>query len=91
MLSSAGQIHKLSKTNRLEILDTAISLRHIWELLQDQQSASGDDQLVRAFRLEHRRAEDVIPLLRDLLKLQPPAGELARWQQWDGTPIWSCR
>jgi type II secretory pathway component GspD/PulD (secretin) len=75
MLSSAGQIHKLSKTNRLEILDTAISLRHIWELLQDEQSATGDDQLVRAFRLEHRRAEDVIPLLRDLLKLQPPAGE----------------
>lgn len=75
MLSSAGQIHKLSKTNRLEILDTAISLRHIWELLQDEQSASGDDQLVRAFRLEHRRAEDVIPLLRDLLKLQAPAGE----------------
>ena len=75
MLSSAGQIHKLSKTNRLEILDTAVSLRHIWELLQDEQSDSGDDQLVRAFRLEHRRAEDVIPLLRELLKLQPPAGE----------------
>jgi type II secretory pathway component GspD/PulD (secretin) len=75
MLSSAGQIHKLSKTNRLEILDTAVSLRHIWELLKDEQSDSGDDQLVRAFRLEHRRAEDVIHILRDLLKLQPPAGE----------------
>ena len=75
MLSSAGQIHKLSKTNRLEILDTAISLRHIWELLKDEQSDSGDDQLVRAFRLEHRRAEDVIQILRDLLKLQPPPGE----------------
>jgi len=75
MLSSAGQIHKLSKTNRLEILDTAISLRHIWELLKDEQSDSGDDQLVRAFRLEHRRAEDVIQILRELLKLQPPPGE----------------
>ena len=75
MLSSAGQIHKLSKTNRLEVLDTAISLRHIWELIQDEQSETGDDQLVRAFRLEHRRAEDVIRLLRELLKLQPPAGE----------------
>jgi type II secretory pathway component GspD/PulD (secretin) len=75
MLSSAGQIHKLSKTNRLEILDTAISLRHIWELLQDEQSESGDDQLVRAFLLEHRRAEDVIRLLRELLKLQSPPGE----------------
>ena len=75
MLSSAGQIHKLSKTNRLEILDTAVSLRHIWELIQDEQSETGDDQLVRTFRLEHRRAEDVIRLLRELLKLQPPAGE----------------
>ena len=78
MLSSVGQIHKLSKTNRLEILDTAISLRQIWELLQDEQSESGDDQLVRAFHLEHRRAEDVIRLLRELLKLQPPAGEAAQ-------------
>ena len=75
MLSSAGQIHKLSKTNRLEILDTAISLRHIWELLQDEQSESGDDQLVKAFHLDHRRAEDVIRLLRELLKLQAPTGE----------------
>jgi len=78
MLSSVGQIHKLSKTNRLEILDTAISLRQIWELLQDEQSESGDDQLVKAFHLDHRRAEDVIRLLRELLKLQPPAGEGAQ-------------
>ncbi len=75
MLSSAGQIHKLSRTNRLEILDTAISLRHIWELLQDEQSGSDEDQVVRTFLLEHRRAEDVIRLLRELLKLQPPTGE----------------
>lgn len=75
MLSAAGQIHKLSKTNRLEILDTAISLRQIWELLEDEQSESGDDQLVKAFQLKHRRAEDVIRLLRELLKLQPPTGE----------------
>ena len=75
MLSSAGQIHKLSKTNRLEILDTAVSLRHIWDLLQDEQSETGDDQLVRTFILKHRRAEDVIRLLRELLKLQPPTGE----------------
>ncbi len=74
MLSSAGQIHKLSRTNRLEILDTAASLRQIWELLQDEQSESGDDQLVRAFRLEHRRAEDVIRLLRELLKLRDSGG-----------------
>jgi len=77
MLSSAGQMHKLSRTNRLEVIDTAISLRHIWELLENEQSDTGEERLVRAFRLQHRRAEDVIRLLRELLKLQdsgaPPA------------------
>ena len=70
MLSSAGQMHKLSRTNRLEVIDTAISLRHIWELLENEQSDTGEERLVRAFRLQHRRAEDVIRLLRELLKLQ---------------------
>ena len=74
MLSSAGQMHKLSRTNRLEVIDTAISLRHIWELLEDEQSDNGEERLVRAFRLEHRRAEDVIRILRELLKLQDPGG-----------------
>jgi type II secretory pathway component GspD/PulD (secretin) len=74
MLSSAGQIHKLSRTNRLEVIDTAVSLRHIWHLLQDEQSESGDEQLVRVFRLKERRAEDVIRILRELLKLQEPSG-----------------
>jgi len=70
MLSAAGQIHKLSRTNRLEIVDTAVSLRQIWELIESEQSGDGEEQLVRAFRLENRRAEDVIRMLRDLLKLQ---------------------
>ncbi len=74
MLSSAGQIHKLSRTNRLEVVDTAVSLRHLWELIESEQSAEGEEQLVRAFRLEHRRAEDVIRMIRDLMKLQDPGG-----------------
>lgn len=70
MLSSAGRIHKLSRTNRLEVIDTAISLRQLWDLIESEQSTEGQEQLVRAFRLENRRAEDVIRMLRDLLNLQ---------------------
>ena len=70
MLSSAGQIHKLSRTNRLEVIDTAVSLRQIWELIESEQSSDGEEHLVRAFRLQHRRAEDVMEMLRDLLKIQ---------------------
>lgn len=70
MLSAAGQIHKLSRTNRLEVVDTAVSLRQIWELIESEQSGEGEEQLVRTFRLENRRAEDVIRMLRELLKLQ---------------------
>lgn len=72
MLSSAGQIHKLSRTNRLEVIDTAISLRQIWELIESEQSTDGEEHLVRAFRLQHRRAEDVMGMLRDLLRIQGP-------------------
>ena len=74
MLSSAGQIHKLSRTNRLEVIDTAISLRQIWELIESEQSKDGEEQLVRAFHLQNRRADDVIKMLRELLKLQDPGG-----------------
>ena len=74
MLSSAGQIHKLSRTNRLEVIDTAISLRQLWELIESEQSKDGEEQLVRAFHLQNRRADDVIKMLRELLKLQDPGG-----------------
>ena len=77
MLSSAGQIHKLSRTNRLEVIDTAISLRQLWELIESEQSKDGEEQLVRAFHLQNRRADDVIKMLRELLKLQAPGGDSA--------------
>lgn len=81
MLSSAGQIHKLSRTNRLEVIDTAVSLRQLWELLEAEQSDQGEEQLVQAFRLKYRRAEDVIRMLRDLLKIQDPSGVPAEGMQ----------
>ncbi|HIE96278.1 MAG TPA: hypothetical protein EYQ63_04550 [Fuerstia sp.] len=74
LLSSAGKISKLSRTNRLEVMDTARSLKDIYRILQDEQSDTGQEQLVRTFRLKERRASEVIVLLRSLLGLENEGG-----------------
>lgn len=74
LLSNAGKISKMSRTNRLEIMDTAGSLKDIYQILENEQSDSGQDQLVKTFRLKHRRASEVIVLLRELLGVDPPPG-----------------
>lgn len=73
MLTDAGRISKLSRTNRLEVIDTVVSLRDIWHILNAEQSDTGQEQLVRTFHLQHRRASDVIGLLRSLLGLENPS------------------
>jgi hypothetical protein len=74
LLSTAGTISKLSRTNRLEVMDTARSLKDIYRILQDEQSDTGQEQLVRTFRLKDRRASEVIELLRTLLGLDNEGG-----------------
>ncbi|MCP4783162.1 MAG: hypothetical protein GY878_06390 [Fuerstiella sp.] len=74
LLSSAGKISKLSRTNRLEVMDTARSLKDIYRILTDEQSDTGQEQLVRTFRLKERRASEVIELLRTLLGLENEGG-----------------
>ena len=74
LLSTAGKISKLSRTNRLEVMDTARSLKDIYRILQDEQSDTGQEQLVRTFRLKERRASEVIELLRSLLGLENEGG-----------------
>jgi len=74
MLTNAGKINKLSRTNRLEVIDTAISLREMWQILTDEQSDAGQEQLVKKFVLKHRRAHDVVTMLRTLLGLKEPPG-----------------
>ena len=74
LLSKAGKISKMSRTNRLEIMDTAGSLKDIYNILQEEQSDSGQEQLVKTFPLKHRRATEVIVLIRDLLGVDPPPG-----------------
>lgn len=72
MLTDAGRISKLSQTNRLEVIDTAVSLREIWHILRAEQSDAGQEQLMKTFPIRHRRAGDVITMLRMLLGLQSP-------------------
>lgn len=72
LLSKAGKISKMSRTNRLEIMDTAGTLKDIYEILQNEQSDSGQEQLVKTFRLKHRRANEVMTLLMDLLGMDRP-------------------
>ncbi|HIK95217.1 MAG TPA: hypothetical protein EYG03_25015 [Planctomycetes bacterium] len=43
-------------------------------MLQDEQSDTGQEQLVRTFRLKERRASEVIVLLRSLLGLENEGG-----------------
>ena len=74
LLSKAGKISKMSRTNRLEIMDTAGTLQEIQQILSEEQSDTGQEQLVKTFHLENRRAEEVIVLLRDLLGVDPPPG-----------------
>lgn len=74
LLSKAGKISKMSRTNRLEIMDTAGSLKDIYSILQEEQSDTGQEQLVKTFPLKHRRAGEVIVLLRELLGVDPPPG-----------------
>ena len=74
LLSKAGKISKLSRTNRLEIMDTAKTLRDINEILKLEQSETGQEQLLRVFPLKHRRANEVITLLMDLLGLERQGG-----------------
>jgi type II secretory pathway component GspD/PulD (secretin) len=78
LLSPFGKVTPLKATNRLDVLDTAGNLRRIRELLAEEQSESGQQRLVREFRLRFTRADEVLDTLNLLLGIEPkqasPAG-----------------
>ena len=67
MLSPNGKLTALKTTNRLEAMDAVINLRELHAVLQEEQSANGQERLVREFVLKHARAEDVREQLLGLL------------------------
>jgi len=70
MLSSNGKISALKEVNRFEAMDAALNLKEIYRMLQSEQSQeSSKGTLVREFKLEHRRATDVLASLESILGL----------------------
>ena len=74
MLSQNGKLTALRTTNRVEAMDSVTNLREIFDVLQDEQSRDGQEQLVKEFQLKHVRATDVDNMLRDLLGMQKAGG-----------------
>ena len=76
MLSPNGKMFPLTTTNRLEAIDTVLNLREVRDVIRTEQSAQGQEKLVRVFTFKHRRAKDAIVLLRQLFDLPtPPTGK----------------
>lgn len=69
MLSQNGKLTALKTTNRVEAMDAVTNLREIYEVLREEQSRDGQEQLVREFQFKHVRASDVDAMLRELLGL----------------------
>lgn len=74
MLSQNGKLTALRTTNRVEAMDSVTNLREIFDVLRDEQSRDGQEQLVKEFQLKHVRAIDVDSMLRDLLGMQKAGG-----------------
>ncbi|MGI9457051.1 MAG: secretin N-terminal domain-containing protein [Aeoliella sp.] len=75
LLSPHGKLHPMSSTNRLEAVDAVVNLRALQRLLTQAEHEEGRREQIVEFRLEHRRAKDIAPKVRQLLGL--PADESA--------------
>lgn len=71
LISPNGSMRALSKTNRLEAMDTAANLAEIHRILSQEQSDEVLNNLAREFELEHVRATEVREQLSQFLKLEP--------------------
>lgn len=74
LISPNGTIRALSKTNRLEAMDTASNLAEIHRILSQEQSDTVLNNLAREFELQHVRATEVREQLSQFLKLEPSKG-----------------
>lgn len=71
MKSPNGKLTALTTTNRLEAMDAVINLREIHRVLNDEQSTdTKEDSLVREFKLEHVRANEIIELVEGMLGIE---------------------
>lgn len=69
MKSKYGKLVHLSATNRIEAIDTVKNLKDIRDLLNTEQSNEGEQKIVSTIPLKHRRASEVIELVREFMGL----------------------
>jgi type II secretory pathway component GspD/PulD (secretin) len=74
LISPNGNLLALSKTNRLDAMDTASNLAEIHRILSQEQSDAVLNNLAREFELQHVRASEVADQLTQFLKLEPAKG-----------------
>ncbi|WP_231617734.1 secretin N-terminal domain-containing protein [Novipirellula aureliae] len=67
MVSSNGRLIALSTTNRIEVLDAAINVRQVAELLAQERSVSSREALAPEFALRHIPAEEAKRMLEEFL------------------------
>lgn len=74
LLGTFGKITAMKTTNRIDVLETAGNLRRLRDTIKDEQSASGQDTMLKEFQLRHARAEVVIGTLEKLLGIESKRG-----------------
>ncbi|MHB8902434.1 MAG: secretin N-terminal domain-containing protein, partial [Thermoguttaceae bacterium] len=74
MMSANGKLTPLEATNRLEAMDAVSNLRQLHEVLEQEQSDTGQDRLVREFLLKHVSAREVVVHLSTLLGIEAKKG-----------------
>jgi type II secretory pathway component GspD/PulD (secretin) len=80
MLSAYGQITPLTATNRIEVMDAAVNLMELRELLMREQSDTSQQRLVAEFVLEHATALEVLDKLHQILGLETPLARMSEDQ-----------
>ena len=74
MLSPNGKLTALPATNRLEAMDAVLNLQQVYQVLEEEQSDTGQDRLVREFELKHTSAKEVVEHLNTLLGIETKKG-----------------
>ncbi len=74
MMSPNGKLTALQATNRLEAMDAVLNLQQVYKVLKEEQSDTGQDQLVQEFVLKHTSAEEVVEHLNTLLGIESKNG-----------------
>lgn len=81
MMSKNGTLSALTTTNRIEAMDSAITLRHIAELLGQERSAASRESLAPEFKLRHLPAEEAKRMLEQFLGIEKKKEEPMTPQQ----------